>query len=352
MAVQFELGTKHLENKKQANTVISGINTDSTKTAVKELLNNSYGFMPSDSTAYNDYLGLAVVVEEIAKTAPEAASVLVDQVIVQELLKKYGTGNAGYSSNEVYAILCAEPGIADIKGLSTKAVRNGSTWHIEGKKQVRNEHLIADKYLVYALDEENLVRVFMVSEDSIRINQVSKNIAGTNISLSQVELNLDVADSSNVATIGDECERMMSIARTLIAAVSLGIAHSAIVAGITTSKEVKGPDKQSISGTQSIQFTLADMYGELEAGRMLTYYSADLVDNNKANIKYATMAKVQSTEAASQLSMQALEILGNLGYLANNDFADVIRVAVDGQVKGGTNRIQKNQIYQYMLARK
>jgi alkylation response protein AidB-like acyl-CoA dehydrogenase len=64
------------------------------------------------------------------------------------------------------------------------------------------------------------------------------------------------------------------------------------------------------------------------------------------------MAKVQSTEAAATVSLKALQMVGNLGYLANNDFADVLQVAINGQVKGGTNRVQKNQIYSYMLAKK
>ena len=80
--------------------------------------------------------------------------------------------------------------------------------------------------------------------------------------------------------------------------------------------------------------------------------SADLIDNNKPSIKYATMAKVQATDAASGISLQSLQLLGNIGYMVNNDFADVIHFTVSEQIKGGTNRVQKSHIYQYMLAKK
>jgi len=161
-----------------------------------------------------------------------------------------------------------------------------------------------------------------------------------------------VQDNNCAATLNDDYEKVQCIARTYIAAVSLGIGHSAIVSSIITAKEVKDSNNQSISNTQSIQFALADMYAEHDAARMLTYYSANLIDNNKPSIKFATMAKVQSTDSAAAISVQALQIIGNLGYLANTDFADVIQAAVNGQIKGGTNRVQKNQIYQYMLAKK
>ncbi|OGI23225.1 MAG: hypothetical protein A2287_07810 [Candidatus Melainabacteria bacterium RIFOXYA12_FULL_32_12] len=350
MVVQFELGSKHLENKKQANAAITEIQADNTKNIVKELINKSFGYQPSEKAAYDDYLGLTISIEEIAKVAPEAASVLVDQILAQELTTKYGNGEL--NSSEIYATLCAEPGVANLKDLTTKATNNGGNWHIEGKKLVRKEHLTADKYLIFAQDENNQIRVFNVSEKNINIINVTKNIAGSNIELNKVEINIDVPESACVAVVNDNFESYLSIARTLIAAVAIGIGHSSIVAGISTAKEVRDTNNMALSGTQSVQFTLADMYAELEAARMLTYFSADLIDNNKANIKYATMAKVQATDTASQNSIQALQMLGNLGYLANNDFADVIRLAVDGQIKGGTNRVQRNQIYQHMLAKK
>jgi alkylation response protein AidB-like acyl-CoA dehydrogenase len=348
MVVQFELGTKQLEDRKRTAAVISTITANGTKEIVKELISKSYGCVPSDKAAYSNYLGLVIALEEIAKTYPEAASILADQVVAQELVAKYGNGSL--NAGEISAILCAEPGNADVKGLSTKAVKNGSNWNIQGKKIVRNEHLYADKYLVYAIDEEGKTRVFAIPEKDITVSQITKTIAGANINLNQVELNLNVADSSNIAVVTDNMERLLSVARTLVAAVACGIGHSAVANSISAAKEVKGTDNVSISGTQSMQFTLADMFSELESGKTLTYYSADLIDNGKANVKYATMAKVQSTDAAANNSMQSLQVLGNLGYLADNDFANLIRVAVDSQTKGGTNRVQKNQVYKYMLA--
>ncbi|MFH0701969.1 MAG: acyl-CoA dehydrogenase family protein [bacterium] len=354
MTAQFELGSKHIECKKQAQLAISEIKTNNPKEIVKELYNKSYGFIPQNSKTYNDYLGLVVTLEEFAKIRPEAASIIIDQILVQELLLKYGINSSknSFNSQNIYAVLCAEPGNALISSLLTKATKTSPGWKLEGKKLITKEQINADKYIIFAKDEQAKTRVFLVSKDDIKISGISKNIAGSNIVLNQIELNIKLSEECNIAIIEDNYENNTSIARTLIASVALGVAHSALVAGINAAKETKGPENQTISNTQSMQFTLADMFAELEASRMLTYYSANLIDNNKSNIKYATIAKVQATDSATGISVQALQLLGNLGYLANNDFAGFMQSAISGQVKGGTNRVQRNFIYQYMLAKK
>ena len=60
MVVQFELGSKHLENKKLAAEAIQALKGKNTKEIVAELMAKSYGSIPSDKALYNYYLGLAV----------------------------------------------------------------------------------------------------------------------------------------------------------------------------------------------------------------------------------------------------------------------------------------------------
>lgn len=354
MTGQFELGAKHLENKKQAESAVAEIKALDCKAATKELYSKSYGLIPARSKAYNDYLGLAVALEEIAKSCPVAASLLAEQELAQELLINYGNENAKdlLNTNELFSILCSEPGKALFDSIETKAVKASGGWEISGKKSITKEQLNADKFIVFTKDENNNPELFVIAKNDLNLLKVNKNFAGANLTLNQAELKLTLPEKNHIGTINDNYEKTMCIARTMVAAVSLGIGHSALAAGINTAKEVKGPENQAISNTQSMQFAFADMFGELEAARMLTYYSADVIDSNKPSIKFATMAKVQATDSASGISLQALQILGNLGYLANNDFADIMQVALNGQIKGGTNRTQKNLIYKYMLAGK
>jgi alkylation response protein AidB-like acyl-CoA dehydrogenase len=354
MAGQFEIGSKHLEYKKLASTTIEEIKSNNYNEIVKTLTKKSFCSTPSKEAVYDDYLAAVVSIEEIAKVVPQAASMMVDQMIAQEIITRFGTSEtkAACTQDAIYSVLCSEPGLSTISSIKTTAIKSATGWNLQGKKSITAEQLNSDKFIVFAKDEQEKVRIFLLPKSKLNVNQVNKTIAGSNVTLNQLSIEQEVPENACIAILTEEYEKVQCIARTYIAAVSLGIAHTAIVSSITTSKEVKGAENLAISNTQSIQFTLADMYAELDAAKMLTYLSANLIDNNKANIKYATMAKVQATDSAASVSMQALQIIGNLGYIANTDFADAIQVAINQQIKGGTNRVQKNQIYQHMLAKK
>ncbi len=359
MSVQFDLGTKYLEYRKKTQEAIADIKFSDPKKAIKELYKKSYGYLPSEKSAYDDYLGLIVCLEEIAKVSPETAFIMTDQILTQKLLLKYGLkygiNNAknSFNTGDLYAVLCAEPALGTLKDMATTAVKKSDkSWHLSGKKIIRKEQLDADKFIIFARDEEAKIRIFNVSDGKIKINTTEKSFAAGNLHINHAEFNLDVDDNQNVAFINDNFERYLSIARTMIAAVALGISYSSLIPAVETVKTVKDVNNQAVSNSQSAQFSLADLFAEMEAARMLTYLSADCVDKNIHNIKYATMAKVQATNAAAQISTGALQLIGNFGYTTNDDFADIINSAISSQIRGGTNRVQKNRIYEYMLAKK
>jgi alkylation response protein AidB-like acyl-CoA dehydrogenase len=351
MTPNFDLGTKHTEYKQTTQEFIQQFQAGNFLETANQLLKNSYGIIPSNSSVYDDYLGLTVSIEEIAKFNPSAASILVDQIIAQEILSAYSNINS-YDSNKIYAVLCSEPGVSYLDSLNTKAVRAGNGWKLEGIKQITNEQLNADEYFVFAKDEEEVTRVFSLNNDQINSIKIEKDFTGTKININQAQINIELDNSANIAAINDEFERIQAISRTLIAAIATGISHNSLIAGIQVVKQTKGTEGQAVASAQSTQFTLADLFAELEAGRVLLYLSAEMIDKGNPSIKFSTMAKIQASDSAAQISMQSLQLLGNLGYIADAEFADVLKAALNTQIKGGTNRTQKNQLYKYMLAKK
>jgi len=354
MAGQYELGSKHLECIKLANQNITELQSETSKETIKKMMAKTYGCLPSESQVYDDFLGLTVSLEEIAKVAPEVASVLADQVLVSQIFKTYGNENTSscLADGETIGFLCSEPGMTSISSLKTKAVRNNGQWEIKGVKQISNSQLTSDKYLIFAKDEEELIRLFVIQEEDLQIDTINKKIGSVKVELEQVIIDTALADSAQVGIINDEFEFAQTLARTMIAATAVGLAHSSLITGIGVAKEVKNPAGQTISQSQNIQFKLADLFAEIEASRMLTYFSANSMDSKKANIKLATMAKVKASDIAAKASIEALQLLGNIGYIANLDFSSIILRSVETQIKGGTNRNQTAQIYKYLLARK
>jgi alkylation response protein AidB-like acyl-CoA dehydrogenase len=94
------------------------------------------------------------------------------------------------------------------------------------------------------------------------------------------------------------------------------------------------------------------MFSELEAARMLAFYAADTIDNDKNAIRIASMAKVKASEAACHLAVEAMHMMGNIGFIASSEMLTLLQRGNDSRVKGGTNRLQQSQIYGYMLAKK
>ncbi len=359
MTGQFDLGSKHLDCVKKTKDLILEIekNQEENKTpqkVINDYFSKSFGLLPSESEVYNDYLGMIVCLEEISKQDSFSSYMLLDQIIFREILKTYTDIKAEevLKSGEIVSLLCMESGFSGIKDLQTKASKTADGWQVEGIKFISNEQLYSDKFIVFAKDEENKIRLFIIQKENLEIKETEKTISSSKIVFNQVKIDHSLKEDQNIAVINDNFEQIHTIARTLIAAVSVGIAHSSLVRGIEVARTAKNSKNESLSMSQNIQFTLADMFSELEAARMLTYYSADSIDKGKPNIKIASMAKVKASEAAKNVTMESLSLLGNIGFIANTDFAPLIQRSVSGQVKGGTNRIQRSQIYEYMLAKK
>lgn len=290
-----------------------------------------------------DFMDLTLIIENLSKKNANLALFMAEQILAKDILEKY---NGSFDKNLNYAVLCAEPGGCSIDNIQTKA----EEFTIKGSKTISQEQLKADVFLVFAKDENNKAAIYEMNKTALNILSLDKNIAGSDVSLTQVEINSQA--KSKIATISREYESIQTKARTLIAAGAIGIAHSSLVAAIETSKSVKNYTGQALSANQSVQFSLADMFVEIEAARALTYLSANLVDTENPNIKYAAMAKVQASNAAVKISSEAFQMLGNFGFMKDNSFADIIKSAINTQIKGGTNRVQQNQIYNYLLAKK
>lgn len=347
MAGQFELGAKHQEVAKNTQALVAELGDNANP---KEKIKS---YLDKFNALFDDKLGMAVALEEIAKQDSLVANVLAEQACFGEIMKKYGSAEAeqALSNGETIALLCLEPGFSCLKDLRTKAVKVQDGWKVSGVKLISEEQLYADKYLVFAKDEEDVIRLFALQEQNIKVSEESKLVSNSKITLNQAEISTEIKNECCIGAINDDFENMLTLARTMVAAVAVGIGHSALSNSIQVVKQTKNAQGESISSSQSLQFTLADLFSEVEGSRMLTYYSADSIDKGCPSIKLASMAKVKASEAAASTAVETLHIFGNVGFVSNKDLS-LLQRANDSRVKGGTNRVQKSQIYQYMLAKK
>tara|TARA_B000000557_G_scaffold264666_1_gene270871 strand:+ start:1954 stop:3123 length:1170 start_codon:yes stop_codon:yes gene_type:complete len=136
--------------------------------------------------------------------------------------------------------------------------------------------------------------------------------------------------------------------RVTIGALSLGTAQGGYEAALKYSKERNAFGK-TISNFQGVSFKLADMATKLEASKHLVYHSAYLLDKGHNVIKEAAMAKLFSSEAAMEITTNAIQIHGGYGYIRDYDVERFFRDAKILEIGEGTSEIQRIVIAREIL---
>jgi len=98
---------------------------------------------------------------------------------------------------------------------------------------------------------------------------------------------------------------------------------------------------QAIGKFQSVSSKVADMYLRLEAARLLVYQAAWLAQQGKPAVAEAAAAKLFTSEAWVQSSLDAIQIHGAYGYMKEAGIERDLRDAVAGTIYSGTSEIQR-----------
>ncbi|MCC6806937.1 MAG: acyl-CoA dehydrogenase family protein [Deltaproteobacteria bacterium] len=141
--------------------------------------------------------------------------------------------------------------------------------------------------------------------------------------------------------LGGEGRAQMCISQTqlrfrlLVAAMSLGLARSALELAVDWAKRRK-VNGQEVASFQTTQLRVAEMVIGLEAGRLLTYQAAWQFDEKKARIK-DLVAKCFAGDAAMKAALDAVQIFGSHGYVKTQRIEKLMRDAKMFQLAAGSS---------------
>ena len=99
---------------------------------------------------------------------------------------------------------------------------------------------------------------------------------------------------------------------------------------------------------QAIQFKLADMATEIEAGRALVYKAAWLKDQGRPFAREAAMAKLYTGELSNRVANAALQIHGGFGYMEESAISRLYRDQKILEIGEGTNEVQRMVIARHL----
>jgi alkylation response protein AidB-like acyl-CoA dehydrogenase len=103
-----------------------------------------------------------------------------------------------------------------------------------------------------------------------------------------------------------------------------------------------------ISKFQAIQFQLADMATEIEAGRALVVKAAWLKDQGRPFAREAAMAKLYTGELSHRVVSQALQIHGGYGFMDEYAISRLYRDQKILEIGEGTNEVQRMVIARHL----
>ncbi|HEY6151204.1 MAG TPA: acyl-CoA dehydrogenase family protein [Gaiellaceae bacterium] len=135
--------------------------------------------------------------------------------------------------------------------------------------------------------------------------------------------------------------------RISVAAMGVGLAQGAYDLAFAYAKEREQFGKP-IARFQAVQFALADMAVEIEAGRALTYKAAWLKDEGRPFAKEAAMAKLYTGELSHRVANAALQIHGGYGFMEESAISRLYRDQKILEIGEGTNEVQRMVIARHL----
>jgi len=135
--------------------------------------------------------------------------------------------------------------------------------------------------------------------------------------------------------------------RISVAAMAVGLAQGAYDLAERYAKERRQFGKPIVE-FQAVQFRLADMATEIEAGRNLVHKAAWLKDEGRPFAKEAAMAKLYTGELSNRVANWALQIHGGYGYMEEYPISRFYRDQKILEIGEGTNEVQRMVIARHL----
>ena len=135
--------------------------------------------------------------------------------------------------------------------------------------------------------------------------------------------------------------------RISVAAMGVGVAQGAYDLASAYARERRQFGKP-IASFQAVQFRLADMATEIDAGRTMVYKAAWLKDQGRDFALAAAQAKLYTGELSNRAVNWALQIHGGYGYMEEYAISRLYRDQKILEIGEGTNEVQRMVIARHL----
>lgn len=252
-----------------------------------------------------------------------------------------------------------EPGAgSDASGTQTVAVKEGDEYVLNGAKCFITTGHPADVHVVMAMTDKSKgpkgISAFVVESDrngfSCGSEEKKIGMRGT-VTSELIFEDCRVPETNRMGPEGTGFIGAMQIldgGRVAISALSLGLAQAALDESVRYSKE-RQQFGRPIAKFQAMQWKLADMATQIEAGRLLVHRAAYLEQTGQKFSREASIAKLFCSEMATKACLEAIQIHGGYGYSREYPVERMLRDAKLCEIGEGTSEVQRMLIARHLL---
>lgn len=301
------------------------------------------------------------IFEQLAAADPTTAAFLSIHNMCAWMIDTFGTADQRkewiprLAPMDVIASYClTEPGAgSDASALSTRAVKQGGDYVLDGVKQFISGADASDVYVVMARTGEAAPR-------GISAFVVEKGTEGLSFGAPEEKMGWHAQPTAQVILEGVRvpADAMLGGAdgegagfgiamnglnggRLNIAACSLGGAQAAFDKAGAYVRERRAFGS-ALLDEPTVRFTLADMATGLETSRMMLWRAANALDADDSDkVELCAMAKRYVTDTCFEVADRALQLHGGYGYLREYGLEKIVRDLRVHRILEGTNEIMR-----------
>ena len=306
-----------------------------------------------------DYVSLALALEEIAAGDGATSTIVsVQNSVVCGPINAFGTD----AQKETWLMPLArgarlgcfcltEPHVgSDAAAITTRAVRRGDRFVLNGVKQFITTGKHADVAVVFAVTDpaagKKGISGFIVDTGSpgYVVARVEDKLGQRASDTAQIVFEDCEVPAANLLGREGEGYRIalsnLEAGRIGIAAQAVGMARAAFEAALAYAQDRRSFGKP-LTEHQALNFKLADMATAIEAARQLVWHAAALRDAGRPCLKEASMAKLFASEMAERVCSDAIQVHGGYGYVNDFPVERIYRDVRVCQIYEGTSEIQR-----------
>jgi len=255
------------------------------------------------------------------------------------------------SGEHIGALAMSEPNAgSDVVSMKLRAEKKGDKYILNGNKMWITNGPDAHTYVIYAKTDVNAgskgITAFIVERGFKGFSQAQKldklGMRGSN-TCELVFEDCEVPEENVLGQVGRGVQVLMSgldYERVVLSAGPLGIMQACmdVVVPYIHDRKQFG---QAIGEFQLVQGKVADMYTKMNAARSYVYMVAKACDRGETTRKDAAGVILYAAELATQMALDAIQLLGGNGYINEYPTGRLLRDAKLYEIGAGTSEIRR-----------